>query len=154
MLSTARIIYRRVRWNSKCGAYMYVEWQGLGRIDVLGHKPDPVSLCPPQITNSLAWDWTRACAVTGRKLNAYATARTSTAYHIKNMWQDGPCSTRTAFRREYLKEMDHSENQSQMGDSKNSRFSAVFLNRRAAARYRALASIIPGRERCCWNSSF
>jgi len=27
----------------------------------------------------------------------------------------------------------------------------VFLNRRAAARYRALASIIPGRERFCWN---
>ena len=32
--------------------------------------------------------------------------------------------------------------------------SAVFLNRRAAERYRALASIIPGRERFCWNSSF
>jgi len=31
---------------------------------------------------------------------------------------------------------------------------AVFLNRRAAARYRALASIIPGRERFCWNLSF
>jgi len=26
-------------------------------------------------------------------------------------------------------------------------FSAMFLNRRAAARYRALASIIPGREK-------
>ena len=31
---------------------------------------------------------------------------------------------------------------------------AVFLNRRAAARYRALASIIPGRERFSWNLSF
>jgi len=30
---------------------------------------------------------------------------------------------------------------------------AVFPNRRAAARYRALASIIPGRERF-WNLSF
>ena len=30
----------------------------------------------------------------------------------------------------------------------------VFLNRRAAARYRALASIIPGRERFSWNFSF
>jgi len=29
-----------------------------------------------------------------------------------------------------------------------------FLNRRAAARYRALASIIPGRERFSWNLSF
>jgi len=28
---------------------------------------------------------------------------------------------------------------------------AMFLNRRAAARYRALASIIPGRERFSWN---
>ena len=27
----------------------------------------------------------------------------------------------------------------------------VFLNRRAAARYRALASSIPGRERFSWN---
>jgi len=31
---------------------------------------------------------------------------------------------------------------------------SVFLNRRAAARYRALASIIPGRERLSWNLSF
>jgi hypothetical protein len=30
----------------------------------------------------------------------------------------------------------------------------VFLNRRAAARYRALASIIPGREKYSWNLSF
>jgi len=31
---------------------------------------------------------------------------------------------------------------------------AVFLKRQAAARYRALASIIPGRERFSWNLSF
>jgi len=30
----------------------------------------------------------------------------------------------------------------------------VFLNRRTAARYRVLASIIPGRERFSWNLSF
>jgi len=30
-------------------------------------------------------------------------------------------------------------------------FKSVFLNRRAAAWYRALASIIPGRERFSWN---
>jgi len=34
------------------------------------------------------------------------------------------------------------------------KFRPVFLNRRAAARYRALASIIPGRERFSWNLSF
>jgi len=33
-------------------------------------------------------------------------------------------------------------------------FRAVFLNRRTAARYLALASIIPGRERFSWNLSF
>jgi hypothetical protein len=32
-----------------------------------------------------------------------------------------------------------------------SSYTAVFVNRRAAARYRALASIIPGRERFSWN---
>jgi hypothetical protein len=31
---------------------------------------------------------------------------------------------------------------------------AVFFNRRAAARYWALASIIPGRERFSWNLPF
>jgi hypothetical protein len=31
---------------------------------------------------------------------------------------------------------------------------AVFLNRRVTSRYRALASIIPGRERFSWNLSF
>jgi hypothetical protein len=31
---------------------------------------------------------------------------------------------------------------------------AVFPKRRAGARYRALASIIPGRERFFWNLSF
>jgi len=36
----------------------------------------------------------------------------------------------------------------------DSRLRPVFLNRRAAARYRALASIIPGRERFSWNLSF
>jgi len=30
----------------------------------------------------------------------------------------------------------------------------VFLNRRAAARYRALTSNLPGRERFSWNLSF
>ena len=30
----------------------------------------------------------------------------------------------------------------------------LFLNRRAAARYRALASIVSGREGFCWNLSF
>jgi len=38
--------------------------------------------------------------------------------------------------------------------SKTRSSSAVFLNRRAAARYRALVSIIPCREKFSWNLSF
>jgi hypothetical protein len=34
------------------------------------------------------------------------------------------------------------------------RYRAVFLNRRAAARHWALASIIPGHERFSWKLSF
>jgi len=34
------------------------------------------------------------------------------------------------------------------------RYRPVFLNGRAAARYRALASIIAGREKFSWNLSF
>jgi len=33
-------------------------------------------------------------------------------------------------------------------------FKSVFLNRRAAAPYQALASNIPGREKFFWNLSF
>jgi len=40
--------------------------------------------------------------------------------------------------------------QREWGDS----YRPVFLNRRTAARYRALASNIPGRERFSWNLSF
>ena len=36
-------------------------------------------------------------------------------------------------------------------DSRFGCLRAAFLNRRAAARYRALASIITGRERFSWN---
>ena len=37
---------------------------------------------------------------------------------------------------------------------KRSSCKAVFLNRRAVARHRAMASIIPGREKFSWNLSF
>ena len=41
-----------------------------------------------------------------------------------------------------------------VGPAVNESSRPVFLNPRAAARYRALASIIPGREKFSWNLSF
>jgi hypothetical protein len=45
------------------------------------------------------------------------------------------------------RENSKSPHQQKKSDKNNEYFRSVFLNRRAAARYRALASIIPGRER-------
>jgi hypothetical protein len=40
-----------------------------------GKKPVPVPLCPPQIPHELTRYRTRACALGGRRLTAWATAR-------------------------------------------------------------------------------
>jgi hypothetical protein len=48
-----------------------VEWNWQGKTDVLGEKPFPVPLRPPQIPHEL----TRASAVRGRRLTAWAMAR-------------------------------------------------------------------------------
>jgi hypothetical protein len=42
---------------------------------VLGEKPIPVPLCPPQISRELDWDRTRVSAVRGQWLTAWAMAR-------------------------------------------------------------------------------
>jgi len=39
-----------------------------------GENPVPVSFCPPQVPNRLAWDRTWAPAVSGRRLLALCTA--------------------------------------------------------------------------------
>jgi hypothetical protein len=52
-----------------------VEWNWHGKPEELGEKPVPVSLCPPQIPHGLTWDRTRAFAVGGRRLTAWALAR-------------------------------------------------------------------------------
>jgi hypothetical protein len=44
---------------------------------VLGEKPVPVPLCPPQIPHGTTRDWTRASAVRGRWLTAWAMARST-----------------------------------------------------------------------------
>jgi hypothetical protein len=49
------------------------EWNWQGRTEVLGEKPVPVPLCPPQIPHGLARDR----AVRGRRLTAWGMARPS-----------------------------------------------------------------------------
>jgi hypothetical protein len=52
-----------------------VEWNWQGKTEELGEKPIPVPLCPPQIPHGLNRDRTRASAVGGRRLTAWAMAR-------------------------------------------------------------------------------
>jgi hypothetical protein len=46
-----------------------------GKPKYLGKEPVSVPLCPPQIKHGLTWDRTRASAVRGRWLTAWAMAR-------------------------------------------------------------------------------
>jgi hypothetical protein len=55
-----------------------VKWNWQGKTEVLGEKPVPVPLCPPQIPHGLTRDRTRASAVGGRRLTAWAMARSLT----------------------------------------------------------------------------
>ena len=50
-----------------------VEWNWQGKTEVLGEKPVPVPLCPPQISHGLARDRTRASAATN--LLSHGTVR-------------------------------------------------------------------------------
>jgi hypothetical protein len=52
-----------------------VEWSWQGKTEVLGEKPVPVPLFPPQIPHGLTRDQTRASAVGGRRLTAWAMAQ-------------------------------------------------------------------------------
>jgi hypothetical protein len=52
-----------------------VEWNRQGKTDNSGEKPVPVPLCPPQTPHGLTRDRTRASAVEGRRLTAWAMAR-------------------------------------------------------------------------------
>jgi hypothetical protein len=54
-----------------------VEWNWQGKTEVLGEKPVPVTLCPPQIPHVPTNDRTRASAVRGRRLTAWAIHITS-----------------------------------------------------------------------------
>jgi hypothetical protein len=52
-----------------------VKWNWQGKTEVLEETPVPVPLCPPQIPHGLTRDRTRASAVEGRRLTAWAMAR-------------------------------------------------------------------------------
>jgi hypothetical protein len=52
-----------------------VEWNLQGKTKVLGEKPVPVPLCPPQTPRGLTRDRNRASAVEDRRLTAWALAR-------------------------------------------------------------------------------
>jgi hypothetical protein len=54
-----------------------VEWKWQAKTEVFGEKPVPVPLCSPQIPHGLTRDLTRASAVRGRRLTAWAMARPS-----------------------------------------------------------------------------
>jgi hypothetical protein len=52
-----------------------VEWNWQGNTEVVGEKPVPVPLCPPQIPHGLTRDRTRASAMGGQRLTAWAMAQ-------------------------------------------------------------------------------
>jgi hypothetical protein len=51
------------------------EWYWQAKAEVVGEKPVPVSLSPPQISHGLVWDKTRTSVVTGQRLTAWTIAR-------------------------------------------------------------------------------
>jgi hypothetical protein len=59
-----------------------VEWNWQGNTEVLGGKPVPVPLCPPQIPHGLTRYRTRAFAVRGRPLTAWAMTRPRTCVNL------------------------------------------------------------------------
>jgi hypothetical protein len=83
MLRTHRSLkaYCATLWWRWSGIFIFpsngapVEWNWQGKTEVLGEKPVPVPLCPPQIPHGLTRDRTRASAVRGRRLTAWAMAR-------------------------------------------------------------------------------
>jgi hypothetical protein len=50
------------------------EWNWQGETEELGEKPVPVPLCPPQIPHGLTRDRSRASAVGGQRVTAWAMA--------------------------------------------------------------------------------
>jgi hypothetical protein len=69
-----------------------MEWNWQGKTEVLGEKPVPMPLCPPRIPHGLTRDGTRASAMGGRRLTAWAMAWPSCWGYIASMaaeWNTG-----------------------------------------------------------------
>jgi hypothetical protein len=62
-----------------------VEWNWQGKTEVLGEKLVPVPLCPPQIPHGLTRDRTRAAAVGGRRITAWAMARPGSIPYLNDI---------------------------------------------------------------------
>jgi hypothetical protein len=68
-------------WDLLCNPVMKMisvfsaEWNWQGKAEVLGEKPVPVPLCPPQNPHGMNRDRTRASAVGDRRLTPWAMAR-------------------------------------------------------------------------------
>jgi hypothetical protein len=58
-----------------------MEWNWQGKTKVRGEKPVPVPHCPQQIPHGLTRDRTRASAVRGRPVTAWAMARPLLAFN-------------------------------------------------------------------------
>jgi len=54
-------------------------WDHIG---IICEKPVPVPPSPPRIADNLAWDWTPASMIPGRRVNARAMARCRRAVMI------------------------------------------------------------------------
>jgi hypothetical protein len=78
-----RLIVQTLWWRWKMISFFFiftsngapVEWNWQGKTEVLGEKHVPVPLCAPQIPHGLTRDRTRTSAVRGRRLTAWAMAR-------------------------------------------------------------------------------
>jgi len=55
--------------GEKYGALL--KWYSQGQTVVLGGNPDPVPLCPPQISHWMAWNRNRASAMKDRSVIAW-----------------------------------------------------------------------------------
>jgi hypothetical protein len=79
-----------------------VEWNWHGKTEVLGEKPVPVPLCPPQIPHGPTRDWTPASAVRGRRLTAWAMARPTYDSYSRGKQIPCPSGTRWFFSQKRL----------------------------------------------------
>jgi hypothetical protein len=70
----------------------------------LGEKPVPVPLCPPQISHGLIRDRTRAFAVRGRRLTAWAMGRQFSDFKVTLFFSMGNCRSRSTRLYQWLHE--------------------------------------------------